>query len=84
MQTPKHPNINLNDFGSGNIGDIMKLSKKGKTLMIFVTVSDRPTRTETETITTLWQTSLFNANFEITKLVIIVFLYQKNGKRTRS
>jgi len=36
--------------------------------MMFVTVSGNPTEAETEQITSLWQTSLYNANIEITRL----------------
>lgn len=41
------------------------MSKKGRTLMVFATVSGDPTEKETEEITGLWQGSLFNANFDI-------------------
>lgn len=43
------------------------LAKKGKTIMIFVRVSGNPQRHEAEKITVLWQTSLFNANYEVTR-----------------
>ena len=41
------------------------MSKKGRPLMVFATVSGDPTEKETEEITGLWQGSLFNANFDI-------------------
>lgn len=41
------------------------MSKKGRTLMVFATVSGDPTEKETEEITGLWQGSLFNANFDL-------------------
>lgn len=41
------------------------MSKKGRTLMVFATVSGDPTEKETEEITGLWQGSLFNANFDV-------------------
>lgn len=42
----------------------MKLSKKGRTLMTFVKVSGKPTKDETETLTKLWQTSLWNNHIQ--------------------
>lgn len=44
---------------------IMKLAKKGKVVMLFVTVAGSPTKKETEQITGRWQTSLFNAQFQV-------------------
>ena len=43
------------------------MNKKGKSLMIFVTVSGDPSKEEAEEITQLWQSSLYNANYEITR-----------------
>lgn len=40
--------------------NLLKVTKKGKTLMTFVTVSGKPTRAEAEDISKLWQTSLWN------------------------
>jgi hypothetical protein len=45
--------------------ELLKMSKKGKTLMVFATVEGEPTEKETEEVTSLWQSSLFNANFDI-------------------
>ncbi len=50
--------------------EVKKISKKGRALMIFVTVSGNPTRDETEKITSLWQSSLFNANLESTRYIV--------------
>lgn len=40
--------------------NLLKVSKKGKTLMTFVAVSGNPERREAEDVTSLWQTSLRN------------------------
>ncbi|KAL4660755.1 LDLR chaperone MESD-like [Arapaima gigas] len=50
--------------------ELLKMTKKGKTLMVFATVSGDPTEKETEEITSLWQSSLFNANFDIQRFVV--------------
>jgi hypothetical protein len=52
------------------LDDIQKLNKKGKALMMFVTVSGKPTRDESERITTIWQSSLFNANYEVQRYMV--------------
>lgn len=38
--------------------------------MMFVTVSGDPTEQETEEITALWQSSLFNANLQLTRYIM--------------
>ncbi|KAK5874596.1 hypothetical protein PBY51_019532 [Eleginops maclovinus] len=50
--------------------ELLKMSKKGKTLMVFATVSGDPTEKETEELTGLWQGSLFNANYDIQRFVV--------------
>ena len=44
---------------------LMKAAKKGKVVMLFVTVAGAPSRRETEQITARWQTSLFNAQIQV-------------------
>ncbi|XP_028290208.1 LRP chaperone MESD isoform X2 [Gouania willdenowi] len=62
--------------------ELLKMSKKGRTLMVFATVSGDPTEKETEEITGLWQGSLFNANFDVQRFVVgsnrVIFML-KNG-----
>lgn len=66
---PEHkrapPPIDFSKVDPSKPEELLKLSKKGKTLMVFATVSGEPTEKETEEITGLWQGSLFNANFDI-------------------
>ena len=45
--------------------ELLKMSKKGRTLMVFATVSGDPGEKETEEISGLWQGSLFNANYDL-------------------
>ncbi|XP_054859090.1 LRP chaperone MESD [Eublepharis macularius] len=49
---------------------VLQMTKKGKTLMMFVTVSGDPTEKETEQITNLWQGSLFNANYDVQRFIV--------------
>jgi hypothetical protein len=48
---------------------LIKMSKKGQTMMMFASVSGNPTRRETEEITQIWWAALKNALFDVTKYV---------------
>lgn len=50
--------------------NLLKLTKKGKTLMTFVSVMGNPTRDESETITKLWQTSLWNNHIQAERYMV--------------
>ncbi|XP_072134517.1 LRP chaperone MESD [Mobula birostris] len=71
---PEHkrtsPPIDFSKIDASNPESLLKITKKGKTLMIFVTVSGSPTEKETEEITSLWQGSLYNANFDVQRFVV--------------
>ncbi|KAM9318369.1 LRP chaperone MESD [Pholidichthys leucotaenia] len=71
---PEHkrapPPIDLSKVDASKPEELLKLSKKGRTLMVFATVSGDPSEKETEEITGLWQGSLFNANYDIQRFVV--------------
>ncbi|XP_058484477.1 LRP chaperone MESD isoform X1 [Solea solea] len=71
---PEHkrspPSIDLSKMDASKPEDLLKMSKKGRTLMVFATVSGNPTEKETEELTGLWQGSLFNANYDIQRFVV--------------
>ncbi|CAF95960.1 unnamed protein product, partial [Tetraodon nigroviridis] len=71
---PEHkrspPPIDFSKVDASKPEELLKLSKKGRTVMVFATVSGDPTEKETEEITALWQGSLFNANFDIQRFVV--------------
>ncbi|XP_066282600.1 LDLR chaperone boca-like [Branchiostoma lanceolatum] len=87
-ELPEHlrpaPKIDLSNLNPDKPEDLIKMSKKGRTLMMFVSVSGSPTQKETEEITQLWQTSLFNANYEVTRYVVsddrTIFLLKDGSK----
>ncbi|XP_025774840.1 LRP chaperone MESD isoform X1 [Puma concolor] len=60
--------IDFSQIDPGRPESILKMTRKGKTLMMFVTVSGNPTEKETEEITSLWQGSLFNANYDVQRV----------------
>lgn len=57
----------MNDIKNKGVEGIKAMNKKGQTIMLFATVSGNPTKAETEQISSLWQSSLFNANYQITR-----------------
>ncbi|KAM3625036.1 uncharacterized protein V6R79_005957 [Siganus canaliculatus] len=71
---PEHkrspPPIDMSKVDASKPEELLKMSKKGRTLMVFATVSGDPTEKETEEITGLWQGSLFNANFDVQRFVV--------------
>ncbi|XP_069498172.1 LRP chaperone MESD [Ambystoma mexicanum] len=62
--------VDFSKLDPKNPESVLQLTKKGKTLMVFVTVSGNPTEKESEEITSLWQGSLFNANYDIQRFVV--------------
>ncbi|KAJ7994737.1 hypothetical protein DPEC_G00252580 [Dallia pectoralis] len=68
MRSP--PPIDFSKIDASKPEELLKMSKKGKTLMVFATVSGEPTEKETEEVTSLWQSSLFNANYDIQRFVV--------------
>ncbi|XP_037365888.1 LRP chaperone MESD [Talpa occidentalis] len=62
--------IDFSQIDPGKPESILRMTKKGKTLMMFVTVSGSPTEKETEDITSLWQGSLFNANYDVQRFIV--------------
>lgn len=71
---PEHkrapPPIDFSKVDASKPEELLRMSKKGRTLMVFATVSGDPTEKETEEITGLWQGSLFNANYDIQRFVV--------------
>ncbi|KAM4597137.1 LRP chaperone MESD [Fundulus diaphanus] len=71
---PEHrrspPPVDFSKVDPSKPEDLLKISKKGRTLMVFATVSGDTTEKETEEITGLWQGSLFNANYDIQRFVV--------------
>ena len=73
-ELPEHlrpsPKINLENLDPSNPESILQMSKKGKTLMAFVTINGKPTRKETEDLTGIWQMSLLNTHISVQRFVI--------------
>lgn len=73
-ELPEHlrpqPKVDLSQLDFKNPENVLKMSKKGKTLMTFITVSGNPSREETEEITKLWQSSLMNNHINVERFII--------------
>ncbi|KAG4067683.1 hypothetical protein HA402_005455 [Bradysia odoriphaga] len=73
-ELPEHlrpsPQIDFSQVDMSNPENLLKLTKKGKTLMTFVSVMGNPTRDEAETITKLWQTSLWNNHIQAERYMV--------------
>ncbi|KAI0209939.1 LRP chaperone MESD [Lamellibrachia satsuma] len=78
------PQIDLSKLDANKPEEMLRMTKKGKTLMMFATVSGNPTEKETEQITQLWQSSLFNANVELQRYVVganrVLFMLKDGAK----
>ena len=71
-ELPEHlrppPEIDMSKMDMNNPEAILQQSKKGRTLMTFVTVTGNPTKVEAEDITKLWATSLWNNHIQAERL----------------
>jgi len=65
-ELPEHlrpsPKLDLNNLDTSNPEELLKLTKKGKTLMMFVTAADGLDKVTVDRLTGLWQTSLLNSH----------------------
>lgn len=59
----------MSQVDMSNPENLLKQSKKGRTIMTFVIVSGNPTRHEADEITKIWQTSLWNNHIQAEKSV---------------
>ncbi|KAH6931278.1 hypothetical protein HPB50_023284 [Hyalomma asiaticum] len=62
------PKIDMSKLDASNPENILKASKKGRMLMTFITLLGKPTREETEEITSIWQTSLMNNHISVDRI----------------
>ena len=63
-------NMDLNTLKGKDVNEMKMLGKKNKAVMMFVTLAGKPSRRETDELTAIWQNSLFNANFEVTRYIV--------------
>jgi len=85
MRPPQDaPPINIDNIGSMTPDDIMKMSKKGKTVMMFINLSGSPTKNDAEDLTSLWQGALRNNHIQAERYVIedarAIFLFHDGAQ----
>lgn len=78
------PQIDLNSYDTNNPEELLQATKKGRTLMTFVSVNGQPAKEETEEVTKLWQTSLWNNHIQAERYLVsddrAIFLF-KDGSQ---
>lgn len=60
----KPPSIDLNNLDMSNPESVLQATKKGQTLMMFVTVANKPSRARTEELTKIWQSGLWSNHIQ--------------------
>ena len=64
----------------GVCSDALTRAKKGKTVMAFVKVSGSPSKAETEEITSIWQTGLWNSHIHMDRFPVdedrVIFMFK--------
>ncbi|KAH8396578.1 hypothetical protein KR215_000867 [Drosophila sulfurigaster] len=87
-ELPEHlrpqPKLDFSNLESKNPEDLLKVSKKGRTLMTFVSVNGNPTRDDADEITKLWQTSLWNNHIQAERYMVddnrAIFLFKDGAQ----
>lgn len=78
------PKVDISKLDPSNPAELLKATKKGRTLMMFATVSGDPTEEESEKISMLWQSQMFNAHIELQRYVVgpnrILFMMKDGAK----
>lgn len=65
------PGLDLSDMSKFQDADeIIKASKKGQSVMMFVKISGNPTKEEAEEISGIWQTGLWNSHISADRFMI--------------
>jgi hypothetical protein len=64
------PAIDFSNIDMNNPEGMIKATKKGKTIMMFVRVKDFVSREDTEELTSLWQTGLYNNHVQAERFLI--------------
>jgi hypothetical protein len=78
------PQIDMSKLNPEDPESLLEATKKGRTLMTFVSVSGSLSRDETEQLTKLWQTSLWNNHIQAERYLVddnrAIFLF-KDGSQ---
>ncbi len=74
------PQIDFSKLDMSDPESVVRATKKGKTLMIFVKVRNSPSREQTEEISSIWQTGLWNSHIQSERFLLeddrVIFMFQ--------
>ncbi|XP_047991329.1 LDLR chaperone boca [Leguminivora glycinivorella] len=66
----KPPAIDITKMDMSNPEAVLEATKKGQTLMMFVTVANNPSRARTDELTKIWQTGLWSNHIQAERYLI--------------
>ncbi|XP_053609929.1 LDLR chaperone boca [Plodia interpunctella] len=66
----KPPTLDLKNMDMSNPESVLQATKKGQTLMMFVTVANKPSQARTEELTKIWQTALWSNHIQAERYLI--------------
>lgn len=75
----KPPSIDITQMDMTNPESVLQATKKGQTLMMFVTVANKPSKARTEELTKIWQAGLWSNHIQAERyltLYLMIFLPQ--------
>lgn len=67
----KPPTVDFSKLDTSNPEAILQATKKGQTLMMFVTVANKPSRARAEELTKIWQTGLWSNHIQAERSVFL-------------
>ncbi|XP_034831785.1 LDLR chaperone boca [Maniola hyperantus] len=66
----KPPTVDFSKLDMSNPESVLQATKKGQTLMMFVTVANKPSRARSEELTKIWQTGLWSNHIQAERYLI--------------
>ncbi|CAH1638175.1 unnamed protein product [Spodoptera littoralis] len=66
----KPPSIDFTKLDMSDPANVLQATKKGQTLMMFVSVANKPSRARTEELTKIWQTSLWSNHIQVERYLV--------------
>ena len=77
------PPVDFSKLDMNNPEELMKATKKGKTVMMFAKINKFKSRQETEEVSSLWQTAMYNAHIQSERFMIednrVMFMFRDGG-----
>lgn len=71
----KPPSLDLTKLDMSNPEAVLTATKKGQTLMMFVTVANKPSRARSEELTKIWQASLWSNHIQAERYDMLEIMF---------